>query len=423
MQLKEIKEYHSSFPTGKIKVVPSKKIDIETLKIAYTPGVGKICEVIRESPEEIYSYTSKGNLIGIITNGTAVLGYGNIGVCGAKPVMEGKSVLFKVFADIDAFDIEIDEKDSDIFISIVRAISSTFGGINLEDIKAPDCFYIEKNLKEKLNIPVMHDDQWGTAVVVLAGIKNALLLAGKDIGNSKIVINGAGAAAIATGKLLKRAGAKKIYMLDSKGLITKDRKDISIYKEEFSVNWKGKVSLEHMIKESDIFIGLSKGNILTESMVLSMKKNPIIFALANPEPEILPEVAKSIREDVILATGRSDYPNQINNVLAFPYIFRGALDVRAKRINTEMLLEAANRISEIAREETPNLLCEMYGTELTFGKEYFIPKPFDRRLFTEVSLSVAKAALESGVAGICFSIDEYKKELLRRLELMKSTRI
>ena len=337
--------------------------------------------------------------------------------------MEGKSVLFKVFADIDAFDIEIDEKDSDRFISIVRAISSTFGGINLEDIKAPDCFYIEKNLKEKLNIPVMHDDQWGTAVVVLAGIKNALLLAGKDIGNSKIVINGAGAAAIATGKLLKRAGAKKIYMLDSKGLITKDREDISIYKEEFSVNWKGKVSLEHVIRESDIFIGLSKGNILTERMVLSMKKNPIIFALANPEPEILPEVAKSIREDVILATGRSDYPNQINNVLAFPYIFRGALDVRAKRINTEMLLEAANRISEIAREETPNLLCEMYGTELTFGKEYFIPKPFDRRLFTEVSLSVAKAALESGVAGICFSIDEYKKELLRRLELMKSTGI
>ncbi len=414
-----VKELHEKPYPGKISVVPSKKVDLKTLNLAYTPGVGKICEILREKPEDVYRYTSKGNLVGIVTNGTAVLGYGDIGTYGAKPVMEGKSVLFKVFADIDAFDIEVKEKNPEKFVETVKSISDTFGAINLEDIKAPDCFKIEKNLKNSIDIPVMHDDQWGTAVVVLAGLKNALFIAGKDIENSKIVINGAGAAAIATGKLLKEAGAKKIFMLDSKGLITEDRKDLSVYKRVFAVNWYDRRDLEYVIKGADVFIGLSKGRILNENMVLSMAENPIIFALANPEPEILPELARSIREDVIIATGRSDYPNQVNNALSFPYIFRGALDTIAKDINFPMLISASVEISNIARLEVPRYIKEMYNSELSFGRDYFIPKPFDRRLFTKVSFAVARSSLKTGVARRNIDLKTYKTELEERANRLK----
>ena len=391
----EALKYHNSCKPGKLEVIPSKPSKTKKdLSLAYTPGVAYPCLEIQKNPIDAYKYTNKSNLVAVITNGTAVLGLGDIGALASKPVMEGKGVLFKIFADIDVFDIEINEKDPEKFCSIVESISPTFGGINLEDIKAPECFEIEKYLKEKLDIPVMHDDQHGTAIVSAAALLNALEMTGKNIKDAKVVINGAGAAAIACGRLYKKLGAENIIMLDSKGVITENRTDINKYKREFAV--KEKISsLEDAIKGADVFLGLSKGNILTKEMILSMNKNPVIFALANPDPEIKPEKAFSIRKDIIMATGRSDYPNQINNVIAFPYIFRGALDTFSRDINNEMILAAVEAIAETGKRK--NLL---------------IPSPFDKDLLENVSFAVAKASVESGSAKIKnFDFEEYRTKL------------
>ncbi len=400
---KEALEYHKNCKPGKLEVIPSKPSNTKKdLSLAYTPGVAYPCLEIEKNPLTAYDYTNKSNLVAVITNGTAVLGLGNIGALASKPVMEGKAVLFKIFADIDVFDIEIEEKDPDKFCDIVKGISKTFGGINLEDIKAPECFEIETRLKKELDIPVMHDDQHGTAIVSAAALLNGLKIAGKKIEEIKVVINGAGAAAIACGKLYRELGVKEIYMFDRKGLITKSRGDLNRYKSEFAVNTEKK-SLEEVIKGADVFLGLSQGNILTEKMVLSMAKNPIIFALANPFPEILPEVAHKVRKDVIIATGRSDYPNQINNVLAFPYIFRGALDTRSRNINKEMIISAVNAIAQIGEK-----------------KDKLIPSPFDEELLVEVSSAVAEASVKSGSAKINrFSLESYKQKLKERVEKLK----
>lgn len=412
----DIFKYHKNCRSGKIEVIPTKPLkSIEDLSNAYTPGVGKISLEISKFPEKVYDFTDKGNLVGIITNGTAVLGFGDIGNNAAKPVMEGKSVLFKVFADIDAFDIEINLNSVEALVETISAISPTFGGINLEDIKAPECFEVEKRLKEKLDIPVMHDDQWGTATVILAGLWNALLISKKKISDVKIVINGAGSAALATAKLLKIAGAKNVFVLDSKGLLSKERDDLSKYKREFAVDYPP-AKLSSIIKDADVFIGLSIGNILTEEDLKKMAKNPIIFALANPIPEIYPDLAKKIRSDGILATGRSDFNNQINNLLSFPYIFRGSLDVRAKNISIDMLISASKAIAEIARMEVPDSIKKIYREELEFGKEYIVPKPFDRRLLLNVPVSVAKKAVEEGLAKIPIDEEKYRKILEKRLE-------
>ncbi|NPA53916.1 MAG: malate dehydrogenase [Aquificae bacterium] len=399
----EALKYHNSCKPGKLEVIPSKPSKTKKdLSLAYTPGVAYPCLEIQKNPIDAYKYTNKSNLVAVITNGTAVLGLGDIGALASKPVMEGKGVLFKIFADIDVFDIEINEKDPEKFCSIVESISPTFGGINLEDIKAPECFEIEKYLKEKLDIPVMHDDQHGTAIVSAAALLNALEMTGKNIKDAKVVINGAGAAAIACGRLYKKLGAENIIMLDSKGVITENRTDINKYKREFAV--KEKISsLEDAIKGADVFLGLSKGDILTKEMILSMNKNPVIFALANPYPEIKPEKAFSIRKDIIMATGRSDYPNQINNVIAFPYIFRGALDTFSRDINNEMILAAVEAIAETGKRK--NLL---------------IPSPFDKDLLENVSFAVAKASVESGSAKIKnFDFEEYRiklKNIRQKLE-------
>ena len=395
-------EYHQSGRPGKIEVKPTKPYRTQTdLSLAYSPGVAYPCLEIQDNPDNVYKYTDKGNLVAVISNGTAVLGLGDIGAMSGKPVMEGKGLLFKIYGGIDVFDIEVDEKDPVKFCEAVERIAPSFGGINLEDIKAPECFYIEERLKQNLDIPVMHDDQHGTAIISAAGLKNALEVAGKDISKVKIVVNGAGAAAISCTKLYCALGARKenIVMIDSKGVITRDRENLTEQKKLFATDRKDVHTLEEAIVGADVFVGLSKGNILTQAMVRSMADRPIVFALANPVPEISYEDAMASRSDVLMATGRSDYPNQINNVIGFPYIFRGALDVHAKAINEEMKMAAVLAIAKLAKEAVPDVVNDVYHvSELTFGPKYFIPKPVDPRLITEVSAAVAKAAMESGVA-------------------------
>ena len=394
--------YHSQGKPGKIEVVPTKPYSTQTdLSLAYSPGVAEPCIEIEKNPQDAYKYTAKGNLVAVISNGTAVLGLGDIGAMAGKPVMEGKGLLFKIYGGIDVFDIEVNEKDVDKFVEAVKAIAPTFGGINLEDIKAPECFEIERRLKEELDIPVMHDDQHGTAIISSAGLLNALEVAGKKIEDVKIVVNGAGAAAISCTKLYEALGAthENIIMLDSKGVITSDREKLDATKRYFATDRRDIHTLEEAIKGADVFLGLSKGNVLTQDMVRSMADHPIVFALANPVPEISYEDAMAARPDVLMSTGRSDYPNQINNVIGFPYIFRGALDVASTAINEEMKLAAVRAIASLAKQPVPDVVNEVYHVNnFTFGPEYFIPKPVDPRLITEVSMAVAKAAMESGVA-------------------------
>jgi malate dehydrogenase (oxaloacetate-decarboxylating)(NADP+) len=413
-------EYHMSGQPGKIEVKPTKPYRTQTdLSLAYSPGVAFPCLEIQNNPDDVYKYTDKGNLVAVISNGTAVLGLGDIGAMSGKPVMEGKGLLFKIYGGIDVFDIEVNEKDPEKFCEAVEKIAPTFGGINLEDIKAPECFYIEERLKKTLDIPVMHDDQHGTAIISAAGLKNALEVAGKDISKVKIVVNGAGAAAISCTKLYVALGARRenIVMLDSKGVITSDRENLSPQKKLFATSRKDVHTLSEAINGADVFVGLSKGNILTQDMVRSMADQPIVFALANPVPEISYEDAMASRPDVLMSTGRSDYPNQINNVIGFPYIFRGALDVHARAINEEMKLAAVHAIAELAKQAVPDVVNDVYHVnDLTFGPKYFIPKPVDPRLITEVSAAVAKAAIDSGVARRNITDwDEYKKSLMQLL--------
>jgi malate dehydrogenase (oxaloacetate-decarboxylating)(NADP+) len=414
-------EYHAKGRPGKIEVIPTKEAKTQRdLSLAYSPGVAEPCKEIALNKEDVYKYTAKGNLVAVISNGTAVLGLGDIGPEAGKPVMEGKGVLFKIFADIDVFDIEIDEKDPDKFVEIVKSLEPTFGGINLEDIKAPECFYIEKKLKELMHIPVMHDDQHGTAIISAAALLNALELQKKKIEKAKFVVNGAGAAAISCCKLYEALGARheNFTMFDRKGVLHKDRNDIDELKRNYA-NGKPDTTLAQAFKDADVFIGLSAGNCVTAEMVKSMAKNPIVFAMANPDPEISYEEATNARKDVIMATGRSDYPNQVNNVLGFPYIFRGALDVRADRINEEMKLAAVRALAELTKSPVPDIVNMAYGEKnITFGADYIIPKPLDPRLLSTVAPAVAKAAIESGVAK--YKIADwtaYENELNRRLGL------
>ena len=409
-------EYHESGRPGKIEVKPTKAYRTQTdLSLAYSPGVAFPCLEIQEDPNNAYKYTDKGNLVAVISNGTAVLGLGDIGAMSGKPVMEGKGLLFKIYGGIDVFDIEVAEKDPEKFCEAVERIAPTFGGINLEDIKAPECFYIEDRLKKTLDIPVMHDDQHGTAIISAAGLKNAMEVIGKDIRKVKIVVNGAGAAAISCTKLYMAIGAQKenIVMLDSKGVISTERQDLNEQKKFFATTRTDIHTLEEAVKDADVFVGLSKGNVLSQDMVKSMAKDPVIFALANPVPEISYEEAMEARPDVLMSTGRTDYPNQINNVIGFPYIFRGALDVHATAINEEMKLAAVHAIADLAKKPVPDVVNDVYKVNnLTFGRNYFIPKPVDPRLITEVSSAVAKAAIESGVARKKIdNWDEYKNSL------------
>ena len=382
------------------------------LALAYTPGVAEPCKVIENDHEAAFKYTNKANLVAVITNGTAVLGLGDIGAIAGKPVMEGKAVLFKKFAGVDAFDIEIDEKDPKKIVEICKALGPTFGGINLEDIKAPECFEIEQNLQAALDIPVMHDDQHGTAMITTAGLINALEISGKKIEDMKIVVSGSGAAGIACAKMYKALGAKHIVMIDSKGVIHTGRTDLTKEKAEFALDTQAR-SLEDAMKGADMFLGLSKPGIVSKAMVASMAPHPIIFALANPVPEIYPEEVKEVRSDAMIGTGRSDYPNQINNVLGFPYIFRGALDVRAKKITENMKMAAARALANLARKGAPEEICEMLGVkELKFGKDYVIPNPFDKRALAVVSAAVAQAAVDDGVARVKdFDAEAYEKSL------------
>lgn len=395
-------EYHESGRPGKIEVKPTKAYRTQTdLSLAYSPGVAYPCLEIQQNPDDAYRYTDKGNLVAVISNGTAVLGLGDIGAMSGKPVMEGKGLLFKIYGGIDVFDIEVDEKDPEKFCEAVERIAPTFGGINLEDIKAPECFYIEERLKRTLDIPVMHDDQHGTAIISAAGLKNALEVIGKDISKVRIVVNGAGAAAISCTKLYMAIGAQKenIMMLDSRGVISADRTDLNDQKRFFATSRSDIHTLAEAISGADVFVGLSKGNILSQDMVRSMANDPVIFALANPVPEISYEDAMSARPDVLMSTGRTDYPNQINNVIGFPYIFRGALDVHATAINEEMKLAAVHAIADLAKQPVPDVVNDVYKVNnLHFGRNYFIPKPVDPRLISEVSAAVARAAIESGVA-------------------------
>ena len=412
-------EYHAKGRPGKIEVVPTKEAKTQRdLSLAYSPGVAEPCLEIHKNIENVYKYTAKGNLVAVISNGTAVLGLGDIGPEAGKPVMEGKGVLFKIFADIDVFDIEINEKDPDKFCDIVKALEPTFGGINLEDIKAPECFHIEKRLKAEMKIPVMHDDQHGTAIISSAALLNALELQDKKIDKARFVVNGAGAAAIACVELYIALGAKteNFLMFDSKGLINKERKDLDERKKKF-ISSHNDMTLAEAMKNTDVFIGLSKGNVLDGEMVKSMAKNPIVFALANPDPEITYEDAIAARKDIIMATGRSDYPNQVNNVLGFPYIFRGALDVRASCINEDMKLAAVKALAELAKSTVPDIVNMAYNEKaISFGPTYIIPKPMDPRLLETVAPAVAKAAIESGVAQKPFADwEEYKVNLNKRL--------
>lgn len=409
--------YHAEPDHGKIEVIPKKRCNTQKeLSLAYTPGVAIPCKDIEKDEELSYEYTSRGNLVAVISNGTAVLGLGNIGAAASKPVMEGKGVLFKRFADVDVFDLEVNEKDPEKFIELVAKLEPTFGGINLEDIKGPDCFIIETKLKEMMNIPVFHDDQHGTAIISGAGLLNALEITNKKIDEIKVVFNGSGAAGIACAKFYKKLGVKHLVMCDTKGVIYQGRTDgMNPYKEEFAIHTEER-TLADALKGADLFVGVSSANILTDEMVRSMNKDPIIFALANPDPEIEYNKAVAIRSDLIMATGRSDYPNQINNVLGFPFIFRGALDVRAREINDEMKIAASQALASLAKQEVPEYVKEAYGLkDLSFGREYIIPKPFDSRVFIEVSLAVASTAVKTGVARVNdYNEDQYRKALEAR---------
>ena len=423
LRKQEALEYHAKGRPGKIEVVPTKEAKTQRdLSLAYSPGVAEPCLEIAANPDDVYKYTAKGNLVGVISNGSAVLGLGNIGPAAGKPVMEGKGVLFKIFADIDVFDIEIDESDPVKFVQIVKALEPTFGGINLEDIKAPECFYIEQELKKQCNIPVMHDDQHGTAIISAAALLNALEIQKKKIDKVKFVVNGAGAAAMACIELYESLGAKpaNFMVFDKEGILYEGRKDITEHKKKFCVSAKYKdFDLAKAFKDADVFLGLSVGNVVTPEMIKSMAKHPIVFAMANPDPEITYDVAMSVRKDLIMATGRSDYPNQVNNVLGFPYIFRGALDVRAKQINEAMKLAAVKALAEMAKTAVPDIVNLAYNEKtISFGPTYIIPKPFDPRLLATVAPAVAKAAMESGVARINITNwDAYEIELNKRLGL------
>jgi len=426
MQKKQLRreqalEYHSKGRPGKIEVVPTKEAKTQRdLSLAYSPGVAEPCKEIEKNPEDVYKYTAKGNLVAVISNGTAVLGLGDIGPEASKPVMEGKGVLFKIFADIDVFDIEINEKDPEKFVQIVKALEPTFGGINLEDIKAPECFYIEKQLRELLKIPVMHDDQHGTAIISSAALINALELQKKKIDKVRFVINGAGAAAMACAKLYVTLGAKPGYfiMFDKDGVLHNGRADLDEDKKIFAVD-KHDWTLEKAMKDADVFVGLSVGNVVTKEMVKSMAKKPIVFAMANPDPEITYDSAIEVRDDIIMATGRSDYPNQVNNVLGFPFIFRGALDVRATQINDAMKLAAVKALAELTKTPVPDIVNMAYNEKnLVFGPNYIIPKPLDPRLLSTVAPAVARAAIESGVAHTHIeNWESYAIELNKRLGL------
>ncbi len=416
---REALRYHEKPIPGKIEVIPTKKhVTQRDLSLAYSPGVAIPCLEIDKNKEDVYKYTAKGNLVGVISNGTAVLGLGDIGPLASKPVMEGKGLLFKIFADIDVFDIEVDATDVDKFVETVKAIAPTFGGINLEDIKAPEAFEIERRLKEELDIPVMHDDQHGTAIISAAALKNAVEIAGKNMSKIKIVISGAGAAAISCTKLYMRLGVRRnnIVMCDSKGVIRSDRDYLSEQKKQFATD-RDLNTLEEAMKDADVFIGLSKGGIVSPKMLKSMAKNPIVFALANPEPEIDYKTAITSRDDIIMGTGRSDYPNQVNNVLGFPFIFRGALDVRATGINEEMKMAAVHALADLAKESVPEQVNIVYDeVNLTFGKEYIIPKPFDPRLIYTIPPAIAKAAMDSGIAkSPITNWIKYREHLMERL--------
>jgi malate dehydrogenase (oxaloacetate-decarboxylating)(NADP+) len=423
LRKQEALEYHAKGRPGKIEVIPSKEAKTQRdLSLAYSPGVAEPCLEIAANPDDVYKYTAKGNLVGVISNGSAVLGLGNIGPAASKPVMEGKGVLFKIFADIDVFDIEINESDPVKFVQIVKALEPTFGGINLEDIKAPECFYIEQELKKQCNIPVMHDDQHGTAIISAAALLNALEIQKKKIDKVKFVVNGAGAAAMACIELYESLGAKpaNFMVFDKEGILYEGRKDVSEHKKKFCVSAKYKdFDLNKAMKDADVFLGLSVGNVVSQEMVKSMAKHPIVFAMANPDPEITYDAAMSVRKDLIMATGRSDYPNQVNNVLGFPYIFRGALDVRAKQINEAMKLAAVKALAEMAKTAVPDIVNLAYNEKtISFGPNYIIPKPFDPRLLSTVAPAVAKAAMESGVARINITNwDAYEIELNKRLGL------
>lgn len=416
----EALDYHSAVRPGKLEVMPIKPCrDQKDLSMAYSPGVADACNAIKNNPEDVYKYTGKGNLVAVISNGTSVLGLGDIGPEAGKPVMEGKGVLFKIFADVDVFDIEINAKNPDHICEVVKALEPTFGGINLEDFKAPECFYIEEKLKKEMNIPVFHDDQHGTAIISAAGLINALEIAGKDIGKIDIVISGAGAAAIASAKLYKTMGAdpERMYMFDSKGHIHAGRTDLTTEKKEFATK-KAYGSLAEAMKGVDMFLGLSRKGVVNKEMVKSMADTkPIIFACANPDPEIAYPDVKEARPDAIMGTGRSDYPNQINNVIGFPFIFRGALDVAATSITEGMKLAAAKAIADLAKQPVPDYVLEAFGVkELTLGNEYVIPKALDLRLIEEVSSAVAAAAMKEGVARLPIQdMDAYKKSLTTRL--------
>ncbi len=419
LRKQEALDYHSQGKPGKIEVIPTKPYSTQRdLSLAYSPGVAEPCLAIAENKDDVYKYTAKSNLVAVISNGTAVLGLGDIGPEASKPVMEGKGLLFKIFADLDCFDIEVDATDVDKFIETAKAISPTFGGINLEDIKAPECFEIERRLKEELDIPIMHDDQHGTAIITTAGLINALELVEKDIDKVKIVVNGAGASAVSCAKLYVSLGAKKenVMMLDSKGVIKPSRGNLTEQKAFFA-NEVEASSLEEAINGADVFLGLSRGNVLSPEMVKTMAPNPIVFACANPDPEIAYEVAMASREDIIMATGRSDHPNQVNNVIGFPFIFRGAMDVNATCINEEMKVAAVKAIAALAKETVPEEVSKAYNLKnLVFGKEYIIPKPTDQRLISIVAPAVAKAAMDSGVAKKPITDwDKYKQDLISRM--------
>ena len=413
----EVLEFHSNGKKGKIEIALTKSIkNARDLSTAYSPGVAYPCLEIQKDNFLAYEYTSKSNMVAVISNGTAVLGLGDIGALAGKPVMEGKSALMKAFSGVDAVDVEVETKDVDEFVNVVKNIGRTWGGINLEDIKAPECFEIEKRLQDLLDIPVFHDDQHGTAVVMMAGLINALEVAKKDIKNVKIVISGAGAAAIACAKLMLIFGVKheQIIMCDSKGVINKNRTDLNKYKQEFA-NDTSAVNLEEAIKGADVFLGMSKAGVLTQEMVKTMNNNPIIFAMANPNPEITPEEAKQARSDVIIGTGRSDYPNQVNNVLCFPYLFRAVLDCRASKITDNMLISAVKSLASIVKDDNVTQeLKETYNTTtFEFGREYILPVPFDKRIISVASPAIVEAAMKDGVARKQLNIEEYRKSLLK----------
>jgi len=412
-------DYHSTGRKGKLEVIPTKPCATQwDLSLAYSPGVAEPCREIEKNPELVYEYTNKGNLVAVVTNGTAVLGLGDIGSLAGKPVMEGKSVLFKRFADVDAFDIEINSHDPDEVIKVVKLLEPTFGGINLEDIKAPECFYIEDELKKQMDIPVFHDDQHGTAIISGAGLLNACEIVGKKMSDLKIVFSGAGASAISCAEFFIMLGAKRenIIMCDTRGVIYKGRQSgMNPQKEMFAIDTKMR-TLEEAIKEMNVFVGLSTAGMVTKEMVKSMAKNPIIFAMANPDPEISYEDAKSVRDDIIMATGRSDYPNQVNNVLGFPFIFRGALDVRARAINEEMKVAAAYALASLAKQGADESVAKAYGeARFDFGPEYIVPKPFDPRVLIWESTAVAQAAMQTGAARTEIDIEAYRESLEKKI--------